>query len=118
MGEGFAVLEKSKYKFNLLDVARIWQKGTLVSGFMLDRVVDALAQNPKLKNMVGPVRESGEARWTIEEAKKEKVQVEIIQNSLDYRLRSQKDKKIQRSFTAKMLNGLRNAFGGHEIKKG
>jgi 6-phosphogluconate dehydrogenase len=118
LGEGFAVLEKSKYKFNLLDVARIWQKGTLVSGFMLDRVVDALAQNPKLKNMVGPVRESGEARWTIEEAKKEKVQVEIIQNSLDYRLRSQKDKKIQRSFTAKMLNGLRNAFGGHEIKKG
>ena len=117
LGEGFAVLEKSKYKFNLLDVAKIWQKGTLVSGFMLDRSVDALAQDPKLKNMVGPVSESGEARWTIAEAKKEKVQVRIIQASLDYRLRSQKDKKLQKTFTAKMLNGLRSAFGGHEIKK-
>jgi len=117
LGEGFAVLEKSKYKFNLLDVAKIWQKGTLVSGFMLDRAVDALAQNPNLKNMAGPVSESGEARWTIEEAKEENVPVEIIQRSLNYRIRSQKDKKLQKTFTAKMLNGLRNAFGGHEIKK-
>ena len=117
LGEGFEVLEKSKYKFNLLDVAKIWQKGTLVSGFMLDRAVDALVQDLTLKNMAGPVSESGEARWTIEEAKKEKVQVEIIQASLDYRLRSQKDKKIQNSFTAKMLNGLRSSFGGHEVKK-
>jgi 6-phosphogluconate dehydrogenase len=117
LGEGFAVLEKSKYKFNLLDVAKIWQNGTLVSGFMLDRAVDALNQDSKLNNMVGPVSESGEARWTIEEAKKEKVQAQIIQSSLDFRLHSQKDKKLQNSFTAKMLNGLRSAFGGHEIKK-
>jgi 6-phosphogluconate dehydrogenase len=117
IAEGFAVLEKSKYKFNLLEIAKLWQKGTLVSGFMLDRAVDALAQDPKLKNMAGSVAESGEARWTIKEAKKEKVQVQIIENSLDYRLRSQKDKKLQSSFTAKMLNGLRNAFGGHEVKK-
>jgi 6-phosphogluconate dehydrogenase len=117
LGEGFEVLEKSQYKFNLLDVAKVWQKGTLVSGFMLDRAVDALSQNSTLKNMLGPVAESGEARWTIEEAKKEKVQVQIIQNSLDYRLRSQTDKSIQQSFTARMLNSLRNAFGGHEVKK-
>jgi 6-phosphogluconate dehydrogenase len=117
LGEGFEVLERSKYKFNLLDVAKIWQKGTLVSGFMLDRAVEALAQDLKLKNMTGPVSESGEARWTIEEAKREKVQTEIIQAALDYRLKSQKDKKLQKTFTAKMLNGLRNAFGGHEVKK-
>jgi 6-phosphogluconate dehydrogenase len=67
--------------------------------------------------MAGPVSESGEARWTIEEAKEENVPVEIIQRSLNYRIRSQKDKKLQKTFTAKMLNGLRNAFGGHEIKK-
>jgi len=41
LGEGFEVLEKSEYKFNLLEVAKLWQKGTLVSGFMLDRVVDS-----------------------------------------------------------------------------
>ncbi len=117
LGEGFEVLEKSKYGFNILDVAKLWQKGTLVSGFMLDRAVDALAQNPTLENMAGPVSESGEARWTVEEAGKEKVKVEIIERSLNYRIRSRKDGKIQSSFTAKMLNALRNSFGGHEVKK-
>ena len=117
LGEGFEVLKKSRYKFNLLSIAKLYQRGTLVSGFMLDRAVDALSQNPDLKNMEGPIAESGEARWTVEEAKKIGVGVEIIQKSLDYRTRSQKSKKIQKSFTAKMINGLRNAFGGHEIKR-
>ena len=117
LAEGFEVLEKAEYKFNLLDVAKVWQKGTIISGFLMDRAVDSLSQDSKLKNMTGPVAESGEARWTIEEAKKDKVQVEIIQKSLEYRLRSQKDKKIQNSFTAKMLNALRSSFGGHEVKK-
>jgi 6-phosphogluconate dehydrogenase len=117
LGEGFEVLEKSEYKFNLLEVAKLWQKGTLVSGFMLDRVVDSLTQSSNLENMAGPIAESGEARWTVEEAKKEGVQAEIIESSLNYRTRSQTDAKIQNSFTAKMINALRNAFGGHEIKK-
>ena len=117
LGEGFEVLEKSQYKFNLQKVAKLWQKGSLVSGFILDRAADALTRNPNLENMAGSISESGEARWTVTQAKKENVQVEIIQKSLDYRTRSQTDENIQSSFTAKMVNALRNAFGGHEIKK-
>jgi len=117
IGEGFAVLEKSEYNFDLLKIAKLYQKGSLVSGFMLDRTVDALAQNPKLENMGGPITASGEANWTVEEAKKENVQVQIIEDSLDFRIRSQTDKKIQNSFIAKMLNALRNAFGGHSIRR-
>jgi 6-phosphogluconate dehydrogenase len=117
MAEGFEVLEKSQYKFNLSAVAKLWQKGSLVSGFMLDRAVEALNQNPNLEDMAGPVGASGEAEWTIEEAKKENVQVEIIQKSLDYRIRSQTDLRLQNSFTAKILNALRNAFGGHSIRQ-
>lgn len=117
LGEGFEVLEKSKYKFDLLQIAKLWQKGTLISGFMLDRAVDALSGNPKLDGIKGYIEESGEARWTVEEAKKEGVDVEIIERSLEYRRRSQKDLKIQESFTAKMIAALRNAFGGHSIKK-
>jgi len=117
LSEGFEVLEKSSYKFNLLKVAKIWQKGTIISGFLLDRAVDALTQNPNLEGVVGVIEESGEARWTVEEAKKEGVEVDIIERSLEYRKRSQKDLKIQESFTAKMVAALRNAFGGHEIKK-
>lgn len=117
LGEGFEVLEKSSYKFDLSKVARLWQKGTLVSGFMLDRAADALSQNPKLEGIKGFIEESGEARWTVEEAKKEGVKVDIIERSLEYRKKSQKDEKIQESFTAKMVAALRNTFGGHAVRK-
>jgi 6-phosphogluconate dehydrogenase len=117
LAEGFEVLEKSQYHFDLLKIAKLWQKGSLVSGFMLDKVIEVLSYDQDLNTMAGPIEESGEARWTVEEAKREEVQAEIIENSLNYRIRSQTDEKIQKSFTAKMLNALRNAFGGHEIKK-
>jgi 6-phosphogluconate dehydrogenase len=117
LGEGFAVLKGSQYKFNLQKVAKLWQKGSLISGFMLDRATEALTQNPSLENMAGPIAESGEARWTIEEGKKENVQTEIIESALNYRTRSQANENIQNSFTTKMINALRNAFGGHEIKR-
>lgn len=117
LGEGFEVLEKSKYNFNLLDIAKLWQKGTLVSGFMLDRAKDALEKNNKLDDIVGSIDASGEALWTIEEAKKEQVDVEIIERSLEYRKRSKTDKKIQQSFTARMVAALRREFGGHSVKE-
>ncbi len=116
LGEGFEVLEKAPYKFDLLSVAKLWQKGTLVSGFMLDRVVESLTKDPKLSNISGFIESSGEADWTVDQAKEEKVKVEIIERSLEYRKRSRVDQKIQNSFTAKMINALRNAFGGHSIK--
>lgn len=117
LGEGFEVLEKSPYELDLLKIAKLYQKGTLVSGFMLDRTVEALENDPKLSNIVGIIAESGEAKWTVDTAKEEKVPVEIIERSLEYRRRSQADKKIQESLTAKMVAALRNAFGGHEVKK-
>lgn len=117
LGEGFEVLEKAPYRFDLLKIAKLWQKGTLVSGFMLDRAADVLSKNPKLSGVIGHIEESGEARWTVEQAKEEGVKVEIIERSLDYRRRSQKDLKIQNSFTAKLITVLRQAFGGHPIRQ-
>ncbi|MBI3385612.1 NADP-dependent phosphogluconate dehydrogenase [Candidatus Gottesmanbacteria bacterium] len=117
LGEGFEVLSKSPYSLDLLSVAKLWQKGTLVSGFMLDRAVDVLTSDPTLEDVVGSIAQSGEAKWTVEQAKEEGVNVEIIERSLEYRKRSQADPKIQESFTAKLVASLRNAFGGHEVKK-
>ena len=117
LGEGFEVLEKAPYRFDLLKIAKLYQKGTLVSGFMLDRVVDVLSQNPKLSGVIGHIEESGEARWTVEQAKEEGVDVEIIERSLEYRRRSQNDTKIQKSFTAKLVAALRQAFGGHTVRQ-
>ncbi len=117
LGEGFGIMEKSPYNLDLQKVAKLYQKGTLVSGFMLDRAVEALEKDPKLSNIVGIISESGEAKWTVAQAKEESVDVEIIERSLEFRKRSKMDEKIQKSFSARMVAALRNAFGGHEMKK-
>ncbi len=117
LGEGFGVLEKSPYNLDLLKVAKLYEKGTLVSGFMLDRVVEVLSNDQKLSRVIGVIEQSGEGRWTIEQGRQEGVEVEIIERSLEFRKRSQYDSNIQKSFTARLIAALRNAFGGHEIRK-
>lgn len=117
LGEGFGVLEKSPYNLDLLKVAKLYQKGTLVSGFMLDRAVEVLSNPSILSSIEGKIAESGEAKWTVDTAKEENVDVEIIERSLEFRRRSQTDQRIQKSFSARMVAALRNAFGGHEVKK-
>ena len=117
LGEGFGVLQKSAYRLDLLEVSKLWQKGTIVSGFLLDRVFDALGNDPTLSKIKGYIEESGEAKWTVEEAKKQGVPIEIIEKSLAFRRQSQKDPVIQDSFAAKLVASLRNAFGGHRLLK-
>lgn len=117
LGEGFGVLEKAPYRLDLVKVAKLYQKSTLLSGFMMDRTVEALESDPKLDSIIGVIAESGEARWTVEQAKEENVPVEIIEKSLEFRHRSQTDENVQKSFAARMVAALRHAFGGHETKK-
>lgn len=117
LGEGFEVLEKSPYNLDLIKVARLYQKGTLVSGFMMDRTVEVLSNPSILSSIEGKIAESGEAKWTVDQAKEEGVDVEIIERALEFRRRSQTDEKIQKSFSAKLIAALRNAFGGHAVRK-
>lgn len=117
IGEGFGVLEKSPYDLDLVKVARLYQKGTLLSGFMMDRTVEALDGDPKLKKIDGVIEASGEAKWAIEEAEKNDLPVEIIDESLEFREKSKTDPRISSSFAARMVAALRNAFGGHAAKE-
>jgi 6-phosphogluconate dehydrogenase len=116
IGEGFGILEKSPYSLDLLKVAKLYQKGTLVSGFMMQRTIEALEKDPALKSIKGYIEESGEGRWTVEQAKKEKVPAEVIEKSLEFRTKSRKDPKISSTFTARLVAALRNVFGGHEVR--
>lgn len=117
IGEGFGVLEKSPYKFDLVKVAALYQKGTLVSGFMMERTFEALKSDPELANIIGYIEESGEGSWTVDEAKKLGVPVSTIEESLNFRRRSREDQMIALSFAAKLVAALRNVFGGHQVKK-
>lgn len=117
IGEGFGILEKSEYQFYLFKVAQLWQKGTIIASFLIDRTADALAKDPRLDNVAGIINATGEAEWAIEQAKKERVPIEITEKSLEFRKRSQTEKEIQDSFAAKLIAALRHEFGGHEVKK-
>jgi 6-phosphogluconate dehydrogenase len=117
LGEGFGVLADSKYNFDLLKIAKLYQKNTLVSGFMLDRAVEALQNDPRLEQIEGVIGSaSKETVWTIEEAKKSNLPIESIAQAQDFRVRSERDVEIQKSFAAHMVGALRIAFGGHPVK--
>lgn len=118
IGEGFGVLDRGGYDLDLSRVAKSWQNGTIVSGFLMDCAKAALSKNPELTGLEGPVGHSGEGEWTVEAGKEEEVPVPVIERSLEFRKASQTEKEISESFAAKMLNALRFEFGGHEMKKG
>lgn len=118
IGEGFGILEKSPYNLDLLKVANLYQKGTLVSGFMMARTMEVLEKDPQLETIAGVIgKASGETIWTVELAKKQGLPVDVIKRSLEIRNESETDEKIQKSYSARMVAALRNAFGGHEVKK-
>jgi len=116
IGEGFGVLEKGAYDLNLLEVAKLYQKGTIISGFLIDRTKDALEKNPNLEGIDGIIDASGEGQWTVEQGKEEGAPVENIAQALSFRERSQFEKQVSESFAAKIVSALRHEFGGHEVR--
>ncbi len=116
IGEGFGVLEKAPYNFSLVDVAKLWQKGTIVSSFLLDCAKEALEKDPRLEGLDGVISATGEAEWTVKQGREEHVPVENIEQSLDFRRRSSTDTTISSSFAARMVAALRREFGGHAVK--
>lgn len=116
IGEGFGILERAPYDLDLVKVAKLYTKGTLLSGFMMDRTQEALSEDSKLEKIVGYIEDSGEGRWAIEQARDEGTPVAIIEKSLEFRVKSREDQKIAATFAAKLVAALRKAFGGHEVK--
>lgn len=118
IAEGFGVLAKSDYGFNLFNIGHLWQKGSIVRSFLLDMALSALAKDPSLSNIGGTIGATGEAKWTIEEAKEKHVPVPVIEAALEFRNRSQYDRGLdQESVVARVVSSLRKEFGGHEEKK-
>jgi len=111
-GEGFEILEKSPFDFDLGQVASVWCYGSVVRSWLLELLVIALKDDPGLKNIRGYVEDTGEGRWTVQAAIDEDVPAPVITLSLMQRFVSRQDE----SFSAKILAALRNQFGGHAVK--
>ena len=113
--EGFSILQhKREFGLDVHQIAEIWRQGSVVRSWLLDLTAAARKANPDLKGIAPFVADSGEGRWTVDEAIALNVPAPVITLSLLERLRS----RDVNSFSDRLLSALRNQFGGHEMKKG
>lgn len=112
--EGFTIMEKKEeLNLDLAQISEIWRHGSVVRSWLLDLTADALSKNPTLDGLEAYVSDSGEGRWTVFEAIDLNVSAPVITESLIRRIRSREEN----NFTDRMLAIMRNAFGGHAVKK-
>ncbi|MBG6237620.1 6-phosphogluconate dehydrogenase [Mycetocola sp. CAN_C7] len=112
--EGFELLEKREDIIrDVPGTFKAWQRGTVVRSWLLELLVRALDEDDDLSEIEGYVEDSGEGRWTIEEAVANAVPVPTISASIFARFVSRQDD----SPAMKAVAALRNQFGGHSVKK-
>jgi len=112
--EGYEILHASKdFKLDLHKIAAVWNRGSVVRSWLNELAERAFANDAELSALRGYVEDSGEGRWTVQEAIDLDVPAPVITLSLLARLRSRQAD----SFSAKVIAALRNEFGGHAVKK-
>ena len=111
--EGYELLAKKDIIKDVHGTFAAWQRGTVVRSWLLDLLVRALKEDPNLEQIKGYVDDSGEGRWTVEEAIANAVPMPAITASLFARFASRQDD----SPAMKAVAALRNQFGGHAVKK-
>ncbi len=113
LAEGFAVMKKSSYKLDLEEIARLYNRGSVVESSLVGWLFSAFQKFGKeLKDVSGTVAHTGEGEWTVKTAKKLGVSAKVIEDAFNFRVASGK----QPSYTGRILSALRNQFGGHAIK--
>ena len=110
--EGFEIMHASDYELDLAGISKMWNHGSVVRSWLLELAERAFAEDANLRHIKGWVADSGEGRWTVQEAIDKDVPAPVITLSLQTRFRSRQDD----SYGAKVLAALRNEFGGHAIK--
>jgi 6-phosphogluconate dehydrogenase len=112
-GEGFEIMHASEYDLDLAEISGIWRYGSVVRSWLLELLHDAFGEHGgDLADIAGYVADSGEGRWTVEEAINENVPAPAMTLALFMRFASRQDE----SFAAKVSAALRAQFGGHAVK--
>jgi 6-phosphogluconate dehydrogenase len=111
--EGFEILQKSRYDYDLRAICSLWNQGSVVRSWLLELAERAFEKDANLDRIQGYVEDSGEGRWTVLEAIEEDVAANVIAGSLFARFTSRQPD----SFSMKVLAALRGQFGGHAIKE-
>ncbi len=112
--EGFEIMQtKEEFSLDLGSISALWNHGSVVRSWLLELAETAFKNEPGLASVKGYVDDTGEGRWTVLEALEENVPAPAITLALLQRVRSRQ----QESFGAKVIAALRNAFGGHAVRK-
>jgi 6-phosphogluconate dehydrogenase len=111
--EGYELLAAAEQVTDVPAVLKAWTRGTVVRSWLLDLLVKALDEDPELADLKGYVNDSGEGRWTVEEAINHAVPAPVISAALFARFGSRQED----SPAMKAVAALRNQFGGHAVSK-
>jgi 6-phosphogluconate dehydrogenase len=114
-GEGFEILKASPYAetIHLDKIAKLWNRGSVVRSWLLELLENALQEDPELEKLHGYVEDSGEGRWTVQQAVESGVSATAIAHAVFKRFESRQNDV----FSNKILAALRSQFGGHAIMK-
>jgi 6-phosphogluconate dehydrogenase len=112
-GEGFEILKNGQFDLDLGAISHLWNQGSVVRSWLLELAERAFANGSELEGIRGYVDDSGEGRWTVQEAIDTSTPAPILTLSLLARFASRQDE----SYSAKVIAALRNEFGGHAIHK-
>ncbi len=113
--EGFALLEASPYgaELDFNRIAHLWNQGSVIRSWLLELLEKALSADPRLVELHGFVEDSGEGRWTVEQAIDSRVPAPVIAMALFQRFASRRED----SFENRVLAALRREFGGHAVRE-
>lgn len=115
IGEGFAVLHASDFGFDLAKISQIYQKGSVISSWLIDLTRNIFEQE-NIAGVSGVIHATGEGEWTIEAAKELGVDVRVIKDAFTVRQESELPEHSNK-FSNKIVALLRKQFGGHGVEK-
>jgi 6-phosphogluconate dehydrogenase len=111
--EGFEIFDKCEYELDNAKIAHLWGQGSVVRSWLCELAARAFEEDGnELAKIEGYTEDSGEGRWTIEDATAHDVPTPVITASLYARFRSRGNGQ----FADRVLAALRNQFGGHAVK--
>src|SRR3954462_1293365 len=111
--EGFDLFDKSEFELDNAQIAHLWMQGSVVRSWLCELAARAFEmEGNDLARLEPWVEDSGEGRWTVEDAIDKRIPMPVITTSLYERFSS----RGQNAFAAKVNAALRNQFGGHAVK--
>jgi 6-phosphogluconate dehydrogenase len=111
--EGFAILHSSDLDIDAMAAVKSWQEGSVVRSWLLDLLIRALDDSPGFEGIRGVAADSGEGRWTVNEAVRLGIAAPVISAALFARFVSQDEDQL----TMKVIAALRHQFGGHTFEQ-